>query len=106
MDRRGKQHFNFKQEIWIEATVQMAHANVYSTALKTLAVNLLTLTINKRDYRVVVGITSRTAISLAPSFCRQCLMGAPGKAWALPKATIEDWLESKRRRRSSRAKRI
>jgi hypothetical protein len=106
MDKRGKQHFNFNQEIWLDPTVQMAHAPVYTTALKTLAVNLLTLTINKRDRRAAVGITSRTAISLAPSFCRQCLMGAPGKAWALPRATIEAWLESKRRRRSSRSRRI
>jgi len=101
IDQHGRQHFNFKQEIWLDAAVQMAHTRVYSTALKTLAVNLLTLTINRRDFRAAVGKTSRAAISLAPSFSRQCLIDAPDRAWIMPRATIEAWVHSKKRRRAS-----
>src|ERR1035438_6743198 len=49
VDSRGRQHFNFKQEIWLESSVQMAFTRVYSVALKTLAVNLLTLATEGRD---------------------------------------------------------
>jgi hypothetical protein len=89
VDQRGRQHFNFRQKIWLDASVQMAFTSVYSIALKTLAANLLTLAIDK---------PGRNAVLLAPAFSRECLMGAPDKAWALPKASIEAWLESKRRR--------
>jgi hypothetical protein len=100
VDQRGRQHFNFRQKIWLDASVQMAFTRVYSIALKTLAANLLALAIDK---------PGRNAVLLAPAFSRECLMGAPDKAWALPKATIEAWLESKRRRahepRRARARR-
>jgi hypothetical protein len=69
----------------------MAFTRVYSVALKTLAANLLTLAIDK---------PGRHAILLAPAFSRECLMGAPDRAWALPKTTIQAWLESKRRRKT------
>jgi hypothetical protein len=99
IDQRGRQHFNFRQKIWLDASVPMAFTRVYSVALKTLAANLLTLAIDR---------PGRNAILLAPAFSRECLMGAPDRAWALPKATIQAWLESKRRRlhraRRARAK--
>ena len=99
LDRDGRQHFNFKQQIWLDSSVQMAYTRVYSTALKTLAVNLLTLVTDKRDFRTAIGLTSRKVLLLAPSFSRQCLIGAPETAWALPRSTIESWLESQARRR-------
>jgi hypothetical protein len=102
VDRHGRQHFNFRQQIWLDSSVQMAFTRVYSTALKTLAVNLLTLVTEERDCRVAIGRTSRRVLSLAPVFSRQCLMGAPDAAWALPKSTIESWLQSQRRRRRTR----
>jgi hypothetical protein len=89
VDQRGRQHFNFRQKIWLDASVQIAFTSVYSIALKTLAANLLTLAIDK---------PGRNAVLLATAFSRECLMGAPDKAWALPKASIESWLESKQRR--------
>jgi hypothetical protein len=90
IDQRGRQHFNFRQRIWLDRSVEMAFTHVYSIALKTLAANLLALALEQ---------PSRCAVRLAPAFSRECLMGAPDKAWVLPKATIESWLESKRRRR-------
>jgi hypothetical protein len=104
VDNRGRQHFNFKQEIWLDSSVQMAFTRVYSVALKTLAVNLLTLATEGRDIPVAIGNTSRSALVLAASFSRQCLMGAPDKAWALPRATIEEWIASRRRRARSRGR--
>jgi hypothetical protein len=88
MDQRGRQHFNFRQTIWLDRAVDMAFTRAYSTALKTLAANMLALALDE---------PARTAFRLAPAFSRECLMGAPDKAWALPRSTIESWLESKRR---------
>jgi hypothetical protein len=104
VDNRGRQHFNFKQEIWLDSSVQMAFTRVYSVALKTLAVNLLTLATDGRDLPAAIGNTSRSALMLAPSFSRQCLMGAPDKAWALPHATIKAWIASRRRKARSKAR--
>lgn len=100
IDRQGRQHFNFRQQVWLDTTVQMAHTSVYSVALKTLAVNLLTLVTRKRDYQAAVGLTSRRVVALAASFSRECLLGAPNEAWALPKASIKAWLDSRLRARS------
>lgn len=100
VDRQGRQHFNFRQRIWLDASVQMAYTRVYSVALKTLAVNLLTLVTPKRDYQGAVGLTSRQAVLLAPSFIRDCLVGAPDEAWALPRTAIEAWVESRLRNRA------
>jgi hypothetical protein len=100
VDRQGRQHFNFRQKVWLDASVQMAYTRVYSVALKTLAVNLLTLVTRKRDLQAAVGNTSRRVVLLAPSFSRECLLGAPDEAWALPKTTIKAWLESRLRTRA------
>jgi hypothetical protein len=100
IDRQGRQHFNFRQQVWLDASVQMAYTSVYSVALKTLAVNLLTLVTRKRDYQAAVGLTSRRVVALAASFSRECLLGAPNEAWALPKASIKAWLDSRPRVRS------
>jgi len=97
IDRQGRQHFNFKQRVWLDASVQMACTRGYSLALETLALNLLTMVTRTRDYRVAVGVTSRRAMLLAPSFSRQCLLEAPDEAWALPKASIRAWVKSQLR---------
>jgi hypothetical protein len=100
LDRQGRQHFNFRQRIWLDPSVQMAYTRVNSVALKTLAVNLLMLVTPKRDYQGAAGLTSRQAVLLAPSFIRDCLIGAPDEAWALPRTTIEAWAESRLRARA------
>lgn len=102
VDRQGRQHFNFRQRVWLDASVQMAYTRVYSVALKTLAVNLLMLVTPKRNYQAAVRLTSRQAMLLAPSFIRECLSGAPDAAWALPRTAIEAWLESRPRARAGR----
>jgi hypothetical protein len=101
IDRQGRQHFNFRQRVWLDASVQMACTRVYSLALKTLAVNLLTMATRKRDYQAAVGFTSRRVVLLAPSFSRECLLSAPDEAWALPLASIKAWLGSRLRARAS-----
>jgi hypothetical protein len=98
IDSLGQQHFNFRQQVWLNVSVEMAFTHVYSTALNTLAVNLLTIATRKRDYPAAVGRTSRGAISLAPAFCRECLLSAPPHAWALPISTIRAWLKTNRKR--------
>lgn len=100
IDRRGRQHFNFRQRVWLDVSVQMAYTRVSSVALKTLAVNLLMLVTPKRDCQPAARLTSRQAVLLAPSFIRECLLGAPDEAWVLPRTTIEAWLESRRRARA------
>jgi hypothetical protein len=104
LDHRGRQHFNFRQCVWLDCSVPMAFSRVYTTALKTLAVNLLTFATDRRDYSAAAGVTSRLALSLASAFSRECLMSAPDGAWALPKATIKAWLESRIRRRNRRSR--
>ena len=105
VDQRGLQHFNFKQMVWLDSSVQMAFTRVHTAALKTLAVNLLTLSTNQRNHKAALGVTSRMAVSFAHAFSRECLMGAPDGAWALPKATIEAWIESHMRRRHRKSRR-
>jgi hypothetical protein len=99
IDQRGRQHFNFKQVVWLDPSVQMAFTRVYSIALKTLAANVLALTLKTR-YRTAIGPRGPSAVLLASSFSRECLLGAPDEAWVLPKSTIESWLDSKKRQRS------
>ncbi len=99
LDHQGRQHFNFTQRVWLDASVQMACTRVYSTALATLAVNLLTYATRARDCQAAVGFTSRRALALAPAFSRECLLSAPDQAWVLSKAAIRAWLDSHRRGR-------
>jgi hypothetical protein len=103
VDRQGRQHFNFRQQIWLDVSVQMAYTRVYSVALKTLAVNLLMLVTPKGHYKGATRLSSRQAVLLAPSFIRECLVGAPDEAWALPRTTIEAWLKSRLRARAGQS---
>jgi hypothetical protein len=96
MDRSGRQHFNFVQRIWLDPAISMEFTTVQTTALETLAVNLLTLVTRERDCRTAVGITSQRALALTPQFCVECLLGAPVEAWELPRASIKAWIESHR----------
>ena len=101
VDRDGRQHFNFAQCVWLDVSVPMAWTPVYTTALRTLAVNLLTLVLQKRDYRAAVGLTARRALALAPAFCEECLLPAPQRAWVLPRQAVRAWVASKTRSRGA-----
>jgi len=94
VDRDGRQHFNFTQQVWLDRTVPMAYAKVHSTALATLAVNLLTLVLSERDFSAAVGRTCRRALALAREFSDECLISAPDQGWVMPRAAIEAWINS------------
>jgi hypothetical protein len=97
LDDAGRQHFNFKQQIWLHATVPMAFTpRCHTRALETLAVNLLTLATPERDYQAAKGATSRWAIRLAPRFCEECLLGAPAEGWELRVSVLHSWIAAHR----------
>jgi len=100
IDRDGRQHFNFKQQIWLDPAVPMACTRVHSTALTTLAINLLTLVLRRRDYHAAIGTVSRRAVVLAREFSDDCLLRAPGQAWVMPRSAIRAWVDSRRRARA------
>jgi hypothetical protein len=97
VDRKGRQHFNFEQVVWLDASVDMAHTATSSLALKTLALNLLTLSTTETDVPLAVGYSGRLAIAFAGAFSKQCLLSAPANAWILPRSTVESWLDSRTR---------
>ena len=96
MDRRGRQHFNFRQHVWLDPAIQMAHTPIQTVALDTLAINLLTFVIHGCDCQAAVGFTSRRAIELIPYFCADCLLTSPPNAWVLPRTAIRAWAHSYR----------
>ena len=104
VDASGRQHFNFVQQIWLRAQVEMAVTPVMTVALETLAVNLLSYVARERDYSTAVGVTSRRVMKLARRFCEECLLTARADGWVVPRATLRDWLET-RTRQQRRAKR-
>jgi hypothetical protein len=99
LDPAGRQHFNFSQQVWLDPAVQMAYTHLPTTALRTLAVNVLTLITAERDYRAAIGTTSKRAIRYAQRFCDDCLLTASEYSWALPRETLEQWLASQQRPR-------
>jgi hypothetical protein len=96
VDRIGRQHFNFPQRVWLNESVAMAYTLVYSAALETLAVNVLTWASRERNVRAARGMTSWRVIALASAFCEDCLLPAPEHAWALPRSSIKGWLSAQR----------
>ncbi|HEY6451466.1 MAG TPA: hypothetical protein VIX87_02585 [Steroidobacteraceae bacterium] len=94
MDARGRQHFNFRQRIWLHPSVDMAVTPVMTVALETLAINLLTRLTRKRDCFAAVGLTSRRMLRLAPRFCAECLLGGQPGGWVMPRAALRAWLSS------------
>jgi hypothetical protein len=93
VDNLGFQHFNFRQRIWQKPLVQMAVTPVMTTALETLALNLLAYTTCEGG-NSLVGVTSRRLLRLARRFCAECLLTASPEGWVIPRSTIEAWLIS------------
>jgi len=100
VDTAGRQHFNFVQQVWLRPQVEMAVTSVPTVALETLAVNLLTLVTRRRDCTVAVGMTSRTVMQLADSFCTECLLSAGANGWVMPRSAVRAWLATRLRRRA------
>ena len=97
VDSRGFQHFNFEQKIWRNPSVQMAVTPVMTTALETLAINLLAYCTPDRNDRACYCVTSKCLVRLARRFCAECLLTACPAGWVIPRCTIEAWLISQRR---------
>jgi hypothetical protein len=95
VDPTGRQHFNFAQRVWLRRSVRMACTRAPSTALVTLAVNLLTMVLEERDRRAAVGVTCHRAIGLARQFAEDCLLTAPEDAWVMPREAIEAWIRTR-----------
>jgi|SRR5579862_9278126 len=111
VDDSGRQHFNFRQRVWLHPAIPMAYTKVASTAMTTLAANLLTLALRERsaraETRLESALASRYALALAPQFSRECLLHAPDRGWVMPRAAIRAWLAARlpRLERSARAAR-
>lgn len=103
VDRSGRQHFNFAQRVWLRRSVRMACTRAHSTALATLAVNLLAMVLEEPDRRAAIRSARRRAMSLARRFAEDCLLTAPEDGWVMPRDTIEAWIrtQSGSRARSS-----
>lgn len=96
VDQRGRQHFNFRQHLWIDPAVPMACTRGHSTALLTLAVNLLLLGMAERRARLESepAVTARLAIGLARRFVDECLLDCPEMGWVMPREAIGAWVSS------------
>lgn len=102
MDRHGTQHFNFEQRVWIERSVGMAVTPVRTTALETLAINLLALAMQPGGVRPQRRTNPTRLIPMVQDFCEQCLLGAPQEGWVLPRMVIQAWMDARRRPRRAR----
>jgi hypothetical protein len=97
LDRHGTQHFNFEQQVWIERSVAMAFTPVCTTALETLAINLLALAATPARTRPHRRSDPQRLIPMVQDFCEQCLLGAPLEGWVLPRPAIRAWMHARRR---------
>ncbi len=97
IDRSGAQHFNFKQRLWIVRSVAMAFTPVRTTALETLAINLLALASPESTARRKHCRSPAHLRPLARDFCEQCLLGAPQEGWVLPRPAIQAWMQGRQR---------
>lgn len=92
VDRIGRQHFNFTQQVWLQPGVNMAVTGIITVALETLAVNLLTLVIRERDHSAMLEGASQRVVQLARRFCSECLLTAGQSGWRIPRETVRSWL--------------
>lgn len=99
VDRRGRQHFNFQQRVWLHPAIAMAYTKVPSAAMTTLAANLLTLALRTPGERALGrlewALASRYARALARRFSAECLLHAPDEGWVIPCAAIRAWLATR-----------
>ena len=92
MDQWGIEHFNFPQQIWLYPDIAMGFNGAAPS--EVLAVNILTRLIQVRDIRVVIGVTSRRALQLAPAFVEECLSGKEPhwSRYSIPITALRAWL--------------
>jgi hypothetical protein len=92
LDQWGIERFNFPQEIWIYPNVAMG--SVGAAPSEVLAVNILTRLIHARDLPVLIGVTTRRALQLAPRFVEECLASRDRQCrrYAIPISALRAWL--------------
>jgi hypothetical protein len=95
LDRSGQQHFNFPQRVWVRASVAMACTRAPSTALTTLALNMLVLALVETANRKI-PTDRHIGRKLAQRFAVECLLSAPASAWVIPKAVVRTWAATHR----------
>lgn len=93
VDSNGADCFNFPQTVWLYPGIPMRATPHYSRAAEVLAVNILSLVLDERDYRAAQGRTSSRAVKLARTFWDDCLAELPSGPWCIPLETIRDWIE-------------
>lgn len=93
VDSNGADCFNFPQTVWLYPGIPMRATPHYSRAAEVLAVNILSLVLEERDYRAAQGRTSSRAVKLARTFWDDCLAELPSGPWCIPLETIRDWIE-------------
>ena len=97
VDRAGRQHFNFAQRVWLRRSVRMACTRAHSTALATLAANLLAMVLEECERSAARKASRRRAIGLARQFAEDCLLTAPEDGWVMPRDAIEAWIRTRSR---------
>lgn len=96
VDGDGADHFNFPQSVWLYPNVPMRATARYSRAAEVLAVNILSLVLEERDYRAAQGRASARAVRLAQAFYDECLVELPPGGWCIPLETIRAWVGARR----------
>jgi len=86
--------YSFPQQIWLYPDIRMRITPSYSRAAEVLAVNILALVLQERDYPAWGGTTSSRAVALAKRFFDECLTDLPREAWRIDFDTLEDWIAS------------
>jgi hypothetical protein len=94
VDGDGADHFNFPQSVWLYPNVPMRATPRYSRAAEVLAVNILSLVLEERDFRAAQGRTSARAVRLAQAFYDECLAELPTGGWCIPLETIHAWVRT------------
>lgn len=94
VDGDGADYFNFPQSVWLYPNVPMRATPRYSRAAEVLAVNILSLVLEERDFRAAQGRTSARAVRLAQAFYDECLAELPTGGWCIPLETIHAWVRT------------
>jgi hypothetical protein len=88
----GTPRFNFPQTVWLGPEISMDWSARLTPAVRTLAVNVLTLWIPEHDLVVGFGSTSRRAIAAAKQFAEAFLLTMPVNGGCLPRELIRGWI--------------
>jgi hypothetical protein len=88
----GTPRFNFPQTVWLCPDIRMDWSVRLTPAVRTLAVNILTLWIPERDFDASFGSTTRRAVAAAAPFAQAFLLMMPGNGGFLPRDLIKEWI--------------